>query len=68
MRVKLQLRSRGRWRTLAVRRTNSRGRFYIRLRTGTARRTRTSRLRAVVKRVAKSRTVRLRVSRPLTIY
>ena len=59
--VRIQLRSNGKWRTLAVRRTRADGRFAIRLQTGKARRARVSRLRAVVRGVAKSRTVRLRI-------
>ena len=60
-RVRIQIRSRGAWRTLAVRRTRANGRFAISLHTGKARRARVSRLRAVVRGVAKSRTVRLRI-------
>ena len=59
--VRIQIRSRGAWRTLAVRRTRADGRFAIRLRAGKARRARVSRLRAVVRGVAKSRTLRLRI-------
>jgi len=59
--VRIQVRRRGAWRTLAVRRTSAKGRFTLRLRAGKTRHARITRLRAVVRGVAKSRTVRLRV-------
>ena len=59
--VRIQIRARGAWRTLAVRRTRANGRFAVPLRAGKAGRARVSRLRAVVRGVAKSRTLRLRI-------
>jgi Right handed beta helix region len=60
-RVALQLRGPHGWRTVARRRLRSNGRFRIRVRMGRSRRPRTARLRAVVRGVAKSRTLRLRI-------
>lgn len=59
--VRLQIRSRRGWRTLAVRRTSANGRFAVRVRAGKSRRPRVRQLRALVRGVAKSRTVRLRI-------
>ena len=60
-RVALQVRRRGGWRTVARRRIRRSGRFKARLRIGRARRTRTVRMRALIRGVARSRSIRLRI-------
>jgi hypothetical protein len=60
-RVALQVRTRRGWRTFARRRVGKGGRFRAHVRTGRTRRARTTKLRAVVRGVARSRTVRLRI-------
>lgn len=62
-RVALQVRSHGRWRTVARKRLHGSGRFAARLRANRFGRARTLRIRAVVKGVARSRTLRVRVLR-----
>jgi parallel beta helix pectate lyase-like protein len=61
MRVLLQVRRHGRWRTVARRRVGSGGRFSARIRASRSRRARKTRIRAVVRGVAKSRRISLRV-------
>ena len=61
--VVLQIRQRGRWRRIDRAVVRRGGRFSRWIRTGRSPRVRTSRMRAIVPRVAHSRTLRLRVGR-----
>jgi parallel beta helix pectate lyase-like protein len=60
-RVALQARGRGQWRIVKFRRVGRHGKFRARIRVRRSRTPQTLRLRAVVPRVARSRTVRLHV-------
>jgi parallel beta-helix repeat protein len=62
-RAKVQLERSKRWRTVAKLRVNRRGRFAVRLRSGSVRASSLLRLRAVVRGVGTSRTARVRVKR-----